>query len=499
MLKITIMKILLVYPEYPDTFWSFKYALKFVSKKAAYPPLGLLTIAPLLPSHWEKKLVDLNIETLKTRDILWADYVFIGAMSVQIKSAMEVIERCISHNKKIVAGGPLFTEEHEKFPMVDHLVLNEAEITLPLFISDLEAGIPQKIYHTPEFADITTSPAPDYSLINRSKYSSISIQYSRGCPFNCDFCDITALLGHKSRIKTTAQIITELANIYHSGWKANIFFVDDNFIGNKPVLKTDLLPQLITWMQEHGNPFIFSTEASINLADDPELMKLMTRAGFAAVFIGIETPQETSLAECNKVQNKNRNLLESVKRVQQAGMEVQGGFIVGFDSDLPTIFKQQIEFIQKSGIVSAMIGMLNAPTKSKLYQKLHSQGRILDKWTGDNTDSSTNIIPKMNISDLKSGYLEVIQGIYSGKAFYHRVRHFLSDFEPQVKNRTRMNFNKMMALVKSMFIIGIYDNNRIHYWHLFFWTIFKRPKLFPLAITYSIYGYHFKKVFKKIN
>ena len=294
------MNILLVYPEYPDTFWSFKYALKFVSKKAAYPPLGLLTIAPLLPSHWEKKLVDLNIETLKPKDIVWADYVFIGAMSVQMRSAMEVIKSCISCNKKIVAGGPLFTEDFEKFPMVDHLVLNEAEITLPQFLSDLEAGKPQKIYHTADFADITKSPIPDYSLIRASNYSSLSIQYSRGCPFNCDFCDITALLGHKSRIKTTAQIIAELDNIYHSEWKGNIFFVDDNFIGNKPVLKNGLLPKLISWMQEHGNPYTFSTEASINLADDPELMKLMTRAGFAAVFIGIETPQETSLAECNK-------------------------------------------------------------------------------------------------------------------------------------------------------------------------------------------------------
>jgi radical SAM superfamily enzyme YgiQ (UPF0313 family) len=492
------MKILLVYPEYPDTFWSFKHALKFVSKKAAYPPLGLLTIAPLLPSHWQKKLVDLNIQNLKTRDILWADYVFIGAMSVQLKSAMEVIERCISHNRKIVAGGPLFTEDFEKFPMVDHLVLNEAEITLPLFLSDLEAGVAQKIYHTAEFADIKKSPVPDYSLIKSSKYSTISIQYSRGCPFNCDFCDITALLGHKSRIKTTGQILGELDNIYHSGWQGNIFFVDDNFIGNKPVLKNDLLPKLILWMQEHGNPYTFSTEASINLADDPDLMKLMTRAGFAAVFIGIETPQETSLAECNKVQNKNRNLLESVKRVQKAGMEVMGGFIVGFDSDLPTIFRQQIDFIQKSGIVSAMIGMLNAPTKSKLYQKLHSQGRILDTWTGDNTDSSTNIIPKMNIEELKSGYLKIIQGIYDGKPFYNRVRHFLREFEPQVKNRTRLNFNKIMALVKSIFIIGIYDKYRIHYWRLFFWTIFNRPKLFPMAITYSIYGYHFNRVFKKI-
>lgn len=493
------MNILLVYPEYPDTFWSFKYALKFVSKKAAYPPLGLLTIAPLLPSHWEKKLVDLNIETLKPKDIVWADYVFIGAMSVQMRSAMEVIKSCISCNKKIVAGGPLFTEDFEKFPMVDHLVLNEAEITLPQFLSDLEAGKPQKIYHTADFADITKSPIPDYSLIRASNYSSLSIQYSRGCPFNCDFCDITALLGHKSRIKTTAQIIAELDNIYHSEWKGNIFFVDDNFIGNKPVLKNGLLPKLISWMQEHGNPYTFSTEASINLADDPELMKLMTRAGFAAVFIGIETPQETSLAECNKVQNKNRDLLESVKRVQKAGIEVMGGFIVGFDSDLPTIFRQQIDFIQQSGIISAMIGMLNAPTKSKLYQKLHSQGRILETWTGDNTDSSTNIIPKMNIAELKSGYLKIIQGIYDGKPFYHRVHHFLKEFEPQVKNRTRLNFNKIMALLKSMFVIGIYDNNRKHYWRLFFWALFKRPKLFPLAITYSIYGYHFKRVFKKIG
>jgi radical SAM superfamily enzyme YgiQ (UPF0313 family) len=493
------MKILMIYPEYPDTFWSFKYALKFVSKKASNPPLGLLTIAPLLPANWKKKLVDMNVEKLKTRDILWADFVFIGAMSIQLNSALDIIKRCKTFGKKIVAGGPLFTEDFEKFDMVDHLVLNEAEITLPLFLSDLEAGNPQRIYHTTDFADITKSPVPDYSLIKKSKYSSISIQYSRGCPFNCDFCDITALLGHKSRIKSTAQIIHELENIYALGWRGDLFFVDDNFIGNKPVLKNDLLPTMISWMQEHGNPFVISTEASINIADDPDLMKLMTNAGFSTVFIGIETPHENSLAECNKAQNKNRNLLESVKRVQNAGMEVLGGFIVGFDNDLPTIFKQQIDFIQKSGIVSAMIGLLNAPTKSKLYQKLIAEDRILNKMSGDNTDSSTNIIPKMNITDLKAGYHEVIRGIYGGKPFYQRARHFLTDFEPQVKKRTRINFNKAMALVKSIFIIGIYDSNRKYYWRLFFWSLFKRPKLFPLAITYSIYGYHYKRVFKKIG
>ena len=427
------MKILLVYPEYPDTFWSFKHALKFISKKAANPPLGLLTVASLLPPKWEKKLIDLNIEKLKTKDILWADYIFIGAMGIQYRSTVDVIERCKYHDKKIVAGGPLFTEDYEKFENVDHLVLNEAEITLPSFLRDLETGNAKKIYQTAEFAEIKESPTPDYSLIKLSKYSSKSIQYSRGCPFNCEFCDITALLGHKSRIKTTQQIITELQNLYDLGWRGGVFFVDDNFIGNKHILKTELLPALIEWMEAHNNPFTFSTEASINLSDDPELMTLMTRASFYAVFIGIETPQETGLEECNKVQNKNRNLLDCVRKVQQAGIEVQGGFIVGFDSDSPSIFKQQIDFIQESGIISAMIGLLNAPTKSKLYQRLKTEGRILNKMSGDNTDSSTNIIPKMNITELKSGYQKVIQGIYEGKPFYKRVRLFLQEFEPQVK------------------------------------------------------------------
>lgn len=488
----------MIYPKYPDTFWSFKYALKFISKKAANPPLGLLTVASLLPAKWEKKLIDLNIEKLKTKDILWADYIFIGAMGIQYQSTVDVIERCKTHNKKIVAGGPLFTEDYEKFETVDHLVLNEAEITLPLFLQDLKSGKAKKIYQTNEFAEIKESPAPDYSLIKLSKYSSKSIQYSRGCPFNCEFCDITALLGHKSRIKTTWQIINELQNLYDLGWRGGIFFVDDNFIGNKHILKTELLPALVAWMEAHNNPFTFSTEASINLSDDPELMKLMTRASFSAVFIGIETPQENGLEECNKVQNKNRNLIKSVKKVQQAGIEVHGGFIVGFDSDSKNIFEQQIEFIQKSGIISAMIGLLNAPTKSKLYKRLETEGRILNKMSGDNTDSSTNIIPKMNIAELKLGYQKVIRGIYSGKPFYQRVRHFLLDFEPQVKNKTKVNFNKIMALIKSIFIIGIFDENRKYYWQLFFWTLFKRPKLFPLAITYSIYGYHFKRVFKKI-
>lgn len=492
------MRILLVYPEYPDTFWSFKHALKFVSKKAAYPPLGLITVASLLPPDWETKLVDMNIEKLQTKDILWADYVFISAMSTQIQSATQLIDRCKDLLKPTVAGGPLFTADYEIFDKVDHLVLNEAEITLPLFLEDLKTGKAKKIYQTQQFANVETSSLPDYSLVKMKKYTSNSIQFSRGCPFNCEFCDITALLGHKCRVKTTKQVITELQNLYDLGWTGAVFFVDDNFIGNKRILKTELLPAIVSWMEEHKHPFHFTTEASINLADDDELMTLMTRAGFLSIFIGIETPEESGLKECNKMQNTNRNLIESIKKVQQAGMEVMGGFIIGFDSDTPNIFRQQIDFIQQSGIISAMIGMLNAPTKSQLYKRLLTEGRILEKWSGLNTSSAMNFIPKMNRKELEAGFNEVIRSVYSSKPFYERVRVFLRDFQPVVKSKNKMNFSKFIAFIKSIFIIGIFDSNRKYYWQLFFWSLLHRRDLFPMAITYSIYGYHYKKSYENI-
>ena len=492
------MKILLVYPEYPDTFWSFKYALKFISKKAAYPPLGLITVASLLPSDWETRLVDMNIEKLSIDDLLWADYVFLSAMSTQIQSANHVIDRCKAVLTPVVAGGPLFTADYEKFDRVEHLVLNEAEITLPLFLKDLEKCNPKHIYTSDQFAHVPQSPVPDYSLVKMNQYSSKCIQFSRGCPFNCEFCDITALLGHKCRIKTTDQIIQELQNLYDLKWRGEVFFVDDNFIGNKQILKSELLPAITNWMNCHGNPFHFTTEASINLSDDPELMAMMVNAGFLSVFIGIETPEEVSLTECNKVQNKNRNLIESIKKVQHAGMEVLGGFIIGFDSDTPGIFKQQIEFIQNSGIISAMIGLLNAPTKSQLYKRLKAEGRILDRWNGDNTSNAMNFIPKMDRNILEKGYREVIRGVYGGQAFYERVKNFLADFNPGVKNKNKVNFRKLMAFFKSILIIGIFDSNRRYYWRLFFWSLFHRRELFPMAITYSIYGYHYKKSYAKI-
>lgn len=486
------MNILLVYPEFPDTFWSFKHALKFVRKKAGAPPLGLLTVAAMLPAGWNKRLVDLNVTSLQERDLEWADLVFLSAMIIQRDSSRQVIERCHAAGVKVVAGGPLFTLEPEQFDDVDYLVLNEAELTLPSFLADLAAGKPKHIYTSKEFPDIRQTPIPLWELADLRQYETVSIQFSRGCPFNCDFCNVTALLGHRPRTKTTAQILAELDYIYSLGWRKGVFFVDDNFIGNRKKLKEEVLPAIIEWRRgKVGLPF--NTEVSINLADDPELLRLMGEAGFDTVFVGIETPNEDSLAECNKFQNKGRDLLESVKRIQRAGMQVQGGFIVGFDSDSPNIFQQQIDFIQRSGIVTAMVGILQAPVGTKLYERMKQEGRLLSHMSGDNVDGSTNIIPKMGLEKLRQGYLNLLNEIYSPAYYYERVRTFLREYKPP-KVQLHLEPQYIAAFFRSIYQLGMKGAERAQYWKLFFWTLFRKPKLFPLAITLSIYGFHFRQV-----
>ncbi len=491
------MKILLVYPRYPDTFWSFRHALKFTSKKAAFPPLGILSVSAMLPPAWEKRLVDLNVRSMNDEEILWADYVFISAMSVQRESAKAVISRCKELGKKVVAGGPLFTSSHDEFVGVDYFVLNEAELTLQPFIDNLIAGKAEHIYSTSEWADITQTPIPEWDLIDFKQYASMNVQYSRGCPYDCEFCDITVLYGRVPRTKTKEQVIAELDGLYEHGWKGNVFFVDDNFIGNRNKLKKEILPAIIDWMEEKQHPFYFSTEVSLNSADDDELLTLMVRAGFDAVFVGIESPNEESLLECNKIPNKQRNLAESVKKIQKFGMQVQGGFIVGFDMDPLSIFDRLTAFIQETGIVTAMVGLLNAPRGTKLYQRLMKEGRLLNAFTGDNTDFSMNFIPKMNREALINGYKSIVNKIYSPKEYYARVKNLLKDFKPPQAKVFRANFSDIKALFKSVVLLGVVGKERIYYWKLFFWSLFTRPKLFPLAITFSIYGFHFRKIFEE--
>jgi radical SAM superfamily enzyme YgiQ (UPF0313 family) len=488
------LRILMVYPQYPDTFWSFKHALKFISKKAAFPPVGLLTVAAMLPKEWEKKLVDMNMADLSARDIEWADYVFISAMDVQRDSAKDVIRRCKKLGAKIVAGGPLFTTGHEEFDEIDHLVLNEAEITLPSFLQDLSNGCARHIYKSDKFPDITTTPIPAWELINMSKYSSMSVQYSRGCPFDCEFCDIVLLNGHVPRTKSKDQLLAELDALHNQGWRGSVFIVDDNFIGNKRKLKTEILPALSKWMKEKRYPFSLFTEASVNLSDDEELMQLMVEANFSTVFVGIETTNEESLSECGKSQNRNRDLLASVKKLQRRGLQVHGGFIVGFDNDPLSIFESLINFIQKSGIVTAMVGLLNAPPGTRLHKRLKKENRLLSKFSGDNTDCSINFTPKMGRNVLANGYYKIINNIYSPEQYYERVKTFLRQYKPMHRNGLRPQLQHLTALVKSVWFLGIKETGRQYYWKLLGWTLVKHPKSLPLSLTLSIYGFHFRKV-----
>ena len=490
------LRILLVYPEFPDTFWSFKHALKFIRKKAGAPPLGLLTVAAMLPAEWEKRLVDLNVTGLTQADLAWADYVFISAMYIQKESVNEIIEECRKYKVKIVAGGPLFTQEFNNYPQIDHLILNEAEITLTLFLKDLETGQPPKrIYKTDAYADISLTPVPDYHLLSRKDYASMNIQVSRGCPFSCDFCEITSLLGHKVRVKKSQQILKELDLLYNLNWRGPITIADDNFIGNINEIKNNLLPEMKKWMQLHNYPFTFNIESSINLADDEQLMSLMVETGFTSTFVGIETPEEKSLQECNKSQNKNRDMLRSVKKIQNAGIQVSGGFIVGFDSDTPAVFQRQIDFIQQSGIVSAMVGLLNAPKNTRLYKRLEAENRLTTEATGNNTDLSMNFIPRMNVVELVDGYKNIIHGIYTTKPYYKRIRRLLLDYHPHFTKPPKIDFVALKALFISILIIGVLNKGRRDYWKFLIWTLFMRRALLVDAITFSIYGYHFRKVF----
>lgn len=490
------MNVLLVYPKYPDTYWSFKHALKFISKKAAVPPLGLITVSALLPAGWHKKLVDLNIESLSNEALQWADYIFLSGMYVQKKSIDEIISQCENYPAKIIGGGPLFTQEYKNYPTIDHFILNEAEITLSQFLTDLQQGNSLKrIYHTTEYADLAQTPVPDYHLLKFKDYAFMNIQVSRGCPFNCDFCEITALLGHKVRMKSKEQIINELETLYRLNWRGPVAVVDDNFIGNKNVVKHSILPAMIEWMDAHKYPFAFNAQTSINIADDQQLLEMMCAAGFTSTFIGIETPVKESLQSCHKTQNSNRDMLQNVKQIQKAGLQVSGGFIVGFDSDTVSVFQRQIDFIQKSGIVSAMVGLLNAPKNTRLYQQMEDENRLTIDATGSNTDFTMNFTPKMDNQKLLDGYQYIIDSIYNQKPYYQRIREMLRNYSPTKTNNSTIDFNRIKAFFKSIIVLGLIKKGRFEYWKLMVWTLLKKPRLLAEAITFAVYGYHYRTIY----
>ncbi len=493
------MNILLVYPESPVTFCGFRDALKFISKKSAEPPLGLLTVAAMLPGKWNSKLIDMNVTRLKDSDIMWADYVFLSGMNVQRPSFVKVVMRCNQLEVKVVAGGPMVTIGHEAFPGVDHFILNEAEATLPPFIDALESGkTPERVYSTSEFPDISNSPVPLWSLLDMKKYARMSLQFSRGCPFDCEFCSISVLNGCTPRTKTKEQLISEMNSLLDQGWKGSVFIVDDNFIGSRKKIKDEILPAMVKWSSERGTPFYFTAEVSIDLAADDDLIGLMVDAGFRSVFIGIETPNKESLTECGKFQNTRGDMLTSIRKLQQNGLMVSGGFIVGFDHDTPDIFEQQREFIQKSGIVNAMVGLLNAPPGTRLFNRMQSEDRLVDSMTGNNVDGSINFVPRMNYKSLIRGYRNLLDDIYSQKKYYTRIKTFLSQYRPCGTSAHRLTFNSIRAFIRTLWVLGVLEKGRRYFWRLIFMSLVKYPRSFPLALTMAVYGLHFRRIVKSI-
>ena len=490
------MKALLINPLIPDTFWNFRHVMKFIRKKAAHVPLGLLTVAAMLPQDWNIKVVDMNAESLPDELIQWADMVFIGAMTVQKESVRQIVARCRALGTPVVGGGSLFTSCPEDFDDINYLVLNEAEITLPMFLNHLSAGNLRRVYTTEEKPNITLTPLPRWDLIDIKIYASMSVQYSRGCPYDCEFCDVVNLNGRYPRVKSNEQMIREFDKLYEIGWRGSLFIVDDNFIGNKSKVKT-LLRELKPWQEARDFPFMLYTEASVNLAQDEELMKLMTAAGFDSVFIGLETPEEECFAECGKNQNRSMDLVDAVKIIQRNGMEVMGGFIIGFDNDPPDIFERQIKFIQNSGVARAMIGLLNAPPGTRLYQRLKDEGRLLEDFSGDNCDGSINFVPKMDSRILRDGYKDVLSYIYSPKEYYTRVLEFLGTYQPI--RRRRITLLGITSFFNSILYLGILDkwSNSVYFWKLLFKAFISYRQSLREAVMLMIFGYHFRKLFIK--
>lgn len=496
------MNALLIYPEFPETYWSFKHALKFLGKRAAQPPLGLMTVAALLPNAWKKRLVDTNIERLRDRDLDWADVAMLSGMHIQRDAMRSIVERCRVRGLRTVIGGPIASSIPAAELGADHVVIGEAESLIGSLAQDLEQGTAKPIYQATERPAMETSPLPDLSLIRMRRYSTMAVQYSRGCPFNCEFCDIIEIYGRRPRTKTVAQVLAELDQLRAAGWREAVFIVDDNFIGNKAKAK-ELCAALAQWRRQHKTSFDFNTEASLNLADDPELMQLMKEAGFVSVFLGIETPDELGLIASNKLQNTRRSLLDSIATIQSYGMQVMGGFILGFDTDRDDIFDRMVEFIQKSGIPIAMVGLLQAMPGTQLFRRLWNEGRILDAGQGDNTDDKLNFLPHMDATRLVNGYRSVLKQIYSCEAYYERVKLYLSRTYPSRKQRktgqrwlTKAN---VRAFVTSILRQGVFGRQRWSYWKFLMTVATRYRHCVGPAMTLAVMGYHFQVMTQRLS
>ena len=501
---------LLIYPEYPPSYWGLQFSLEVFGIKAAFPPLGLLTIAAMFPPEYDLRVVDMNVTPLEDADLEWADLVCTSTMFIQRHSLQTVIERCNRAGVPVVAGGPHPTTFHDEIPGVTHFVLDEAEEIFPEFLHDLQNGAAKAIYREPRKPDVSLTPVPRFDLIDLKAYYSMSVQFSRGCPFDCEFCDIIKLYGRIPRTKSPEQMVQEFEALYRLGWRGQLFLVDDNFISNKrDALK--LLPVLAEWQKARGYPFTLFTEATVNLARMDALMDVMIEAGFNSVFLGIETPNPEALIKMKKAQNTSKQdedyLLQSVRKIQQKGMRVDGGFILGADGDDESAFDAQIEFIQEAGIPMASVGLLHAIKGTDLYERLKRENRLLDQSVMDRVNAVIDLVsvnvainfkPEMDPETLFEGYRRVITTLYDPtlENYFKRCLTLFDYLKPISHSQKTISKNKLY--VAMMIVRRRLSAEQIPAYGRFIAKISKdHPRMLPEAIRLASMGYHFEKIIRQ--
>lgn len=505
------MRTLLIYPEFPRTFWSYEKILELIDRKVLLPPLGLVTVAALLPQSWEMKLVDRNVHEVSEAEWAWAELVVISGMIVQKADMAEQIARAKARGLPVAVGGP-FASSTPDAPELEHAdfkVLDEGEITLPLLVEALERGETSGRFSAGgEKPDVTATPVPRYDLLDLDAYSEMSVQFSRGCPFNCEFCDIIVLYGRKPRTKTPEQLVAELQRLYDLGWRRSVFLVDDNFIGNKRNVKR-LLPALRQWQIEHGYPFSFATEASVDLAADQELMELMVECRFESVFLGIETPDAASLETARKLQNTRSSLEDSVETITASGLRVMAGFIIGFDGEQRGAGSRIVEFVTRTGIPHAMMGMLQALPNTAMWTRLEQEGRLIQDSTaakGVNQTNLLNFIPTRPLEDIAREYMEAFSTLYEPNAYIDRVySYFLklpperyrqiqrdqpSGSEQQTKEKG-LSWVDLRALAIVVWRQGIRRNTRWRFWRALAGMLRRNPARFEGFVSVLAHNEHF--------
>ncbi|MEB3358622.1 MAG: B12-binding domain-containing radical SAM protein [Synechococcales bacterium] len=491
------MNVLLVYPQFPKTFWSYEKVLELVNRKVLLPPLGLVTAAAILPQNWAFKLVDRNVREVTEKEWAWADLVILSAMIVQKEDMLAQIREAKRRGKPVAVGGPYPTSMPEDMEGagVDYLILDEGEITLPMFVEAIQRGDRQGTYRSDgEKPDVTQTPIPRFDLLEFDAYDSMSVQFSRGCPFQCEFCDIITLYGRKPRTKTPAQLLRELEYLYDLGWRRAVFMVDDNFIGNKRNVKL-LLKELVNWQRQYDYPFSFTTEASVDLANDPELLDLMMECNFNAVFLGIETPDEESLALTKKFQNTRSSLNEAVDTITRAGLRVMAGFIIGFDGEKAGAGDRIVEFVEQTHIPTTTFAMLQALPHTALWHRLEKEGRLRAGKDGTiNQTTLMNFIPTRPLEDIAREYVDAFWRLYEPGQYLDRIhRCFLTMGAPRCQPASPKPPDPVdvKALLTVAWRQGVKRPTRWKFWHHLFSIMRHNPPVTIQYLTVCAHNEHF--------